>query len=214
MGLPQCRLPGGCAGHRSSSASGGARQIFERGGDWVSITSPARFLWIREHEPEIFRAMAHVGMLSDWVLTRLTGRFTTDPSCGSSSDLFDLDRRDWSGETLQLIGVPPAVMPEVLESGTVMGEVTTAAARMTGLAAGTPVVVGGGDTQLGLVGIGGTRPGRLTLLGGTFWQLTVVTDQPLIDPQARVRTLCHAVPGPVDDRGHRLLRRHVHALAA
>ena len=46
-------------------------------------------------------------------------------------------------------------MPEVLESGTVMGEVTERPRAMTGLAAGTPVVVGGGDTQLGLVGIGG-----------------------------------------------------------
>jgi autoinducer 2 (AI-2) kinase len=63
------------------------------------------------------------------------------------------------------------------------------------LAAGTPVVVGGADTQLGLVGIGVVTPDKLTLVGGSFWQLTVVTDQPLIDPQARVRTLCHAVPG-------------------
>jgi autoinducer 2 (AI-2) kinase len=175
--------------------SGRARQIFERGGDWVSITSPARFLWIAEHEPEVFRAIAHVGMLSDWVLTRLTGRYVTDPSCGSSSGLFDLASRDWSDESLALIGVSPEVMPQVLEPGTVMGEVTPAAAQDTGLATGTPVVVGGGDTQLGLLGIGETRPGRVTLLGGSFWQLTVVTDQPLIDPEARVRTLCHAVPG-------------------
>jgi autoinducer-2 kinase len=175
--------------------SGDARRIFEQGGDWVSITAPARFLWIREHEPETFRAMAHVGMLSDWVLTRLTGRFVTDPSCGSSSDLFDLRTRDWSPRSLELIGVAPEVMPEVLEPGTVMGEVSAAAAAQTGLAAGTPVVVGGADTQLGLIGLGVTRPGTMTLMGGTFWQLTLVTDEPLIDPQARVRTLCHALPG-------------------
>ena len=48
---------------------------------------------------------------------------------------------------------------------------------------------------LGLVGIGLAAPGQLALLGGSFWQLTVTTDRPLIDPQARVRTLCHAVPG-------------------
>ncbi len=131
-------IPGQGRRPPSSSGAAGARQIFERGGDWVSITSPARFLWIREHEPEVFRAMAHVGMLSDWVLTRLTGRFATDPSCGSSSDLFDLAQRDWSPETLRLIGVPPEVMPEVLEPGTVMGEVTDAAARMTGLRRGNP----------------------------------------------------------------------------
>lgn len=174
--------------------SGNARGIFERGGDWVSITSPARFLWIREHDPETFAAIAHVGMLSDWVLTRLSGRYVTDPSSGSSSNLFDLRTRAWAPASLEVIGIPTEVFPEVLEPGTVMGEVTTAAAEQTGLAAGTPVVVGGADTQLGLIGIGVVTPGRMTLVGGSFWQLTLVTDTPLIDPQARVRTLCHALP--------------------
>jgi autoinducer 2 (AI-2) kinase len=175
--------------------SGAARRIFERGGDWVSITSPGRFLWIREHQPELFAAIAHVGMLSDWVLYRLTGRFVTDPSAGSSSNLFDLHSRDWSPASLSEIGLSPGIVPEVLEPGTVVGPVTAAASDATGLAAGTPVVVGGADTQLGLVGIGVVAAGRATLVGGSFWQMTVVTDEPLIDPQARLRTLCHAIPG-------------------
>lgn len=175
--------------------SGLARQIYETGGDWVSITSPARFLWIQAHEPEIHRAIAHVGMLSDWVLYRLTGRFVTDPAAGSSSNLFDLRTRSWSTDSLELIGLSPSIVPEVLEPGSVVGSVSQGAAEETGLAEGTPVVVGGADTQLGLVGIGVVTPDRLTLLGGSFWQLTIVTDEPLIDPEARVRTLCHAVPG-------------------
>jgi autoinducer-2 kinase len=175
--------------------SGRARQIYEKGGDWVSITSPARFLWIQAHAPDVHRRIAHVGMLSDWVLYRLTGRFVTDPSAGSSSNLFDLRTRNWSPESLELIDLSPSIVPEVLEPGTVVGPVTARAAEETGLAEGTPVVVGGADTQLGLVGIGVVSPDRLTLLGGSFWQLTIVTDEPLIDPQARVRTLCHAVPG-------------------
>jgi autoinducer-2 kinase len=175
--------------------SGAARRIFERGGDWVAITSPARFLWIREHEPEVFASIAHVGMLSDWVVFRLTGVFVTDPSSGSSSNLFDLRTRDWSPDSLGEVGLSPTVAPEVLEPGTVVGPITPKAADETGLAIGTPVVVGGADTQLGLVGIGVVGAGRVTLVGGSFWQLTVVTDAPLIDERARLRTLCHAVPG-------------------
>ena len=60
---------------------------------------------------------------------------------------------------------------------------------------GTPVVAGGADTQLALLGIGVTQPGRFTVVGGSFWQHTVVLDEPLIDPQARLRTLCHTEPG-------------------
>ena len=72
---------------------------------------------------------------------------------------------------------------------------TAKAATETGLAAGTPVVVGGADTQLGLLGIGRTTPNAFTLVGGSFWQSTVVVDRPLIDPEARLRSLCHVMPG-------------------
>jgi autoinducer 2 (AI-2) kinase len=174
--------------------SGAAREIYEHAGDWVSITAPARFRWIAANEPQIFDSVAHVGMLGDWILTRLSGEFVTDPSLGSSSGMFDLASRGWSDRVLELCGLDRDVVPPVVAPGTVVGEVTRAAARETGLLEGTPVVAGGADTQLGLVGIGVVDPGRLTVVGGSFWQQTLVLDEPLIDPQARLRTLCHTVP--------------------
>jgi autoinducer-2 kinase len=176
-------------------ASGEAQEIYERAGDWVAITAPARFRWIARHEPEVFRDIAHVGMIGDWVLTKLSGQFVTDPSLGSSSGMFDLARRDWSDRVLEICGLERKLFPPIAEPGTVIGEVTPVAAEETGLAQGTPVVVGGADTQLGLLGIGLTDPGRFTIVGGSFWQQTILLDQPLVDPQSRLRTLCHVIPG-------------------
>lgn len=174
--------------------SGAAQEIFDHAGDWVAITAPARFLWIARNEPEVFASIARVGMLGDWILAKLSGEFVTDPSLGSSSGMFDLGDRKWSNRVLEICGLDPSVFPPVVEPGTVVGTVTSSAAVETGLREGTPVVVGGADTQLGLVGIGVTQPGRFTVVGGSFWQATAVLDRPLIDPQARLRTLCHAVP--------------------
>jgi autoinducer 2 (AI-2) kinase len=174
--------------------SGAAQEIYDHAGDWVSITAPARFLWIARNEPEVFASIAHVGMLGDWILTRLSGEFATDPSLGSSSGMFELADRDWSERVLDICGLDRSVFPPVVESGTVIGTVTAGAAEATGLRPGTPVVAGGADTQLGLLGIGVTQPGRFTVVGGSFWQSTVVLDEPLIDPEARLRTLCHTVP--------------------
>lgn len=175
--------------------SGAAAEIYARAGDWVSITAPARFLWLARNEPEIFASIAHVGMLGDWILTRLSGAFVTDASLGSSSGMFELAERDWSDRVLEICGLERDVFPSVVESGSVVGAVTPEAAAATGLRAGTPVVAGGADTQLGLVGIGAVEPGRFTVVGGTFWQQTTILDKPLIDPQARLRTLCHTIPG-------------------
>ncbi|HEY5058886.1 MAG TPA: autoinducer-2 kinase [Gaiellaceae bacterium] len=174
--------------------SGAAQEIYDHAGDWVAITAPARFLWIARHEPDVFSTIAHIGMLGDWILTKLSGEFVTDPSLGSSSGMFELADRDWSDRVLEICGLDRSLFPPVVEPGTVIGAVTADAAAATGLRAGTPVVVGGADTQLGLLGIGVTQPGRFTVVGGSFWQSTVVLDEPLIDPQARLRTLCHTVP--------------------
>jgi len=175
--------------------SGAAQEIYDHAGDWVSITAPARFLWLARHEPDVFAAVAHIGMLGDWIVTRLSGEFVTDPSLGSSSGMFELAERDWSARVLEICGLDRSVFPPVLDPGTVVGNVSTQAAAETGLRSGTPVVVGGADTQLALAGIGDSEPGRFTVVGGSFWQHTVVLDKPLIDPQGRLRTLCHTVPG-------------------
>lgn len=175
--------------------SGLAQEIYERSGDWVSITAPARFLWIARHAPDLFASIAHVGMLGDWILKRLSGAFVTDPSLGSSSGMFELGRRDWSDRIAAICGLDRGVFPPVVDPGTVVGGVTAQAAAETGLHAGTPVVAGGADTQLALLGLGVTEPDRFTIVGGTFWQHTAVLDEPLIDSHGRLRTLCHTAPG-------------------
>ncbi len=174
--------------------AGIADRVFAIAGDWVSITSPARLLWIRKHRPEVAERARHLGLISDWLATRLTGEYFTEPSAGSSTALFDVANRCWSEELLGLIGIDASIFPPVVEAGTVIGHVTPEAAARSGLAAGTPVVAGGGDTQLALVGLG-RKAGDATLVGGSFWQMTMLADTPIFDPARGPRTLCHARAG-------------------
>ena len=173
---------------------GVAEKIYAEAGDWVSITAPARLRWLARHRPDILAATASLGMLSDWIVYRLTGEHVTEPSCGSSSGMFALASRRWSQTIPELSGLPAGVLPPVVDPGTVVGEVTAAAAEVTGLRPGTPVAAGGGDTQLGLLGAGAQRD-EYTVVAGTFWQNTVLLAEPLIDPRIRLRTLCHVMPG-------------------
>ncbi|MDX8454263.1 FGGY family carbohydrate kinase [Mesorhizobium sp. VK9D] len=171
-----------------------AQKIYETAGDWVSITAPARLKWLQKRHPDLASRARHIGLISDWLATRLTGTYYTEPSVGSSSALFDLSKRSWSMELVEAIGLDPAIMPPVVEPGTVVGRVMTAAAQRCGLAAGTPVIAGGADTQLALFGLG-RRAGDATLVGGSFWQTTILANKPLIDPKRSPRTLCHVQPG-------------------
>jgi len=175
-------------------AEGAADRIYQVSGDWVSITAPARLRWLARHRPEILAAARGMGMLSDWIATRLSGVLATEPSCGSSSGMFSLAERTWSADIAQICGIDASVLPTVTDPGTIIGTVTRRAAEETGLREGTPVVAGGADTQLGLLGAG-ARPNEYTVVAGTFWQNTILLDRPLIDPKTRLRTLCHVIPG-------------------
>ncbi|HET6216672.1 MAG TPA: autoinducer-2 kinase [Acidobacteriaceae bacterium] len=172
-----------------------AEDLYRIGGDWLNIISPPRFRWINKHEPDVLKQTAFMSMISDWILFKLSGSIVTDPTMGCSSGLFDLKARAWSEKAIKVCRLPEKIYPPVVEPGTVMGKITDDTAAATGLKAGTPVVSGGADTQLALLGIGNIEPGQWALVGGTFWQTTVISDRPLIDPEFRPRTLCHVNAG-------------------
>ena len=174
---------------------GTAEKLYEIGGDWFNMISPPRFRWIKKHEPQIIEKVRYVNMISDWALFKLSQKIVTDPTVGSSSGLFNLKKRTWSEEAINMCELPQGIYPPVLESGSVVGSVTQKAAKETGLLEGTPVIAGGADTQLALLGVGDIMPNRWAVVAGTFWLTTVIWDQPLIDPKFRPRTLCHTIPG-------------------
>jgi xylulokinase len=86
-------------------------------------------------------------------------------------------------------------MPQVYEGTAIAGNVTTEAAALTGLLAGTPVVAGGGDQAAGAIGVGAIRPGIVAVTLGTSGVVFAPTARPAIEPQARLHAFCHAVPG-------------------
>lgn len=180
-------------------ASGMAERLYRLGGGWIWLSALPRLDWIRHRQPALWESCARVSMIADWMAYRLTGTLVTEPSNGSTSGLFDLGARTWSASIMELCGLRPALFPEVVAAGTVVGTVTPEAARQTGLAPATRVVPGGLDTALALAGSQlrprPPSPGRLTITGGSFWKHTVVTTAATIEPAGRLRTICHVLPG-------------------
>ena len=92
-------------------------------------------------------------------------------------------------------GVDYDKLPKLVPSTFVAGGVTKDAAAKTGLSAGTPVVMGGGDGVAASVGAGSVSPGKTyCCLGTSAWVMTC-SDQPVFDEQMRTVTWAHIVPG-------------------
>jgi xylulokinase len=182
------------------------REIVARAGgearlrDWVSnpalegFTLP-KILWLRNHEPAAFARLAKVILAKDFVRLRLTGTIATEPSDASGTLLFDPAKLRWSREMLAAVDLAPSLLPDVGGSAEVLGHVSPAAAKLSGLAAGTPVVGGGADNACGAAGVGAVMPGDAVTSWGTSGTVLAPTAEPRVDPKLRAHTFCHVAPG-------------------
>ncbi len=158
------------------------------------FTAP-KLIWMRTHEPANYARARHLLLPKDYIRYRLTGEFATEVSDASGTVLLDVRRRAWSSEVLDALEIPSSWMPRCVESPEVTGIISAEAAKLTGLPAGLPVVGGGGDQAASAVGTGIVEPGLVSVTLGTSGVVFAYADQPAREPQGRLHTFCHAVPG-------------------
>ncbi len=154
-----------------------------------------KVLWLRNHEPQRFARLAAVLLPKDYVNFRLTGRQATDVSDASGTLLLDVVRRTWSTELMRRLELDAGLFPPVVESPAVIGATSAAAARATGLRAGTPVVAGAGDQAAAAVGTGVVRRGIVSATLGTSGVVFAHSDVPVPNEAGLLQSFCHAVPG-------------------
>ncbi len=154
-----------------------------------------KWLWVRESEPALWERVRHLLLPKDYVRFRLTGELCTDVADASGTLMLDVAARRWSAEMLRAAEIDPELLPALHESSEICGRVSAEGAHATGLDQGTAVVAGAGDQAAGAVGMGVVRPGTVSVTIGTSGVAFAATDRPDLDPQGRMHTFCHAVPG-------------------
>ncbi len=178
-----------------AQAGGGEDAVYRLTGHRVSAAyTAAKVLWIKNHQPQMYHRARWVLQPKDYAAYLLTGQVATDYSDASGTQLFDLEHRRWSRELIDALGLSAHLLPDALPSTTVVGRVTPEAARVTGLTAGTPVVIGGGDGACATVGSGAIQEGdAYTYIGSSSW-LALSARHPLLDPEQRIVTFAHLDP--------------------
>lgn len=170
------------------------QDIYARSGQTYALGALPRLIWLRKHMPEVLERAQSLTMLSDWVLYRLSGALTSEPSNAGTTGLIGLQNRAPLRDVFDRMDLPAGLIPRTVSTGEVIGEVHLSAAKETGLAPGTLVVAGGGDCQTGALGLGVVNEGDCAVLGGTFWQQVVNVPLSLTDPTMNLRINPHVVP--------------------
>ncbi len=172
------------------------QEFYQRTGHWPSpVFAAARLRWLTTNAPEEWERIDALLSISDWLAYRLCAEMAADPSQAGETALFDLRTRDWAWKLIERLGFPRYIFPPVREPGSRLGSLTPEAADTLGLRAGAPVAMGGAGTQCALLGLGTLRPGEVALIAGTTAPIQMVVDRPMLDPNRRLWTGHHVVPG-------------------
>ncbi len=154
-----------------------------------------KILWFRDHEPEMFRAIHKIVGTKDYINYRLTGRMATDYSYASGSGVYDLLAWDYCDELLAAAELPRSLLPEIVPSQQILGQLTPVAAGELGLPREVKVACGGVDNSCMALGARNVAEGRIyASLGSSSW-IAVSSSQPLLDEMAKPYVFTHVVPG-------------------
>lgn len=146
--------------------------------------APPMLAWLRANRPDDYARTAAVVFAKDWIKLQMTGRLSTDRTEASAgfTELWSQGYDPRVGQVYGLDGIE-ARLPDIDDPLALAGEVTPAAAELTGLAAGTPVGVGLHDVDAAALGSGLLGPGELMVVAGTYSVNEVVTERPAVDPR-------------------------------
>jgi xylulokinase len=176
------------------TASIGADRILERCGNALTSQSVGpKILWLKRNRPDIYNRAYKFLNSTSFLVHRLTGKFVLDHyTAASSSPLYLIDDNVWSGALAPEI-TQTERLPELAWTTDIAGGVTATASEQTGLAAGTPVIVGTVDAAAEAVSVGVADAGDMMLMYGSTIFTILITRERAQDPR-----LWHApwlVPG-------------------
>ena len=146
---------------------------------------PCKMLWLKENEPSTYRATDVIIEYTDWIAYKLTGRFTLNINTTSHRWYYHAPSGGWQQDFYAAIGLGDlaAKFPrDVLRVGERVGPLSPEAARVLGLAAGTPVSAGGADAFIGILGQGVTEPGDMGLITGSSNVLSALSAEEIHFP--------------------------------
>ena len=156
-----------------------------------------KYKWVENNEPEVFRKTYKWLDIGDYLLSRCTGRIVRTADSAFATFLYDTRRgkEGWNKGLLKMYKVKPEHMPEIIECTDLAGKLTERAAKELGLAEGTPVFGGGGDTTFVNIGAGCTKPGDTHIYVGTSGWVSTFLNYQTVDIGAMITGVLSAKRG-------------------
>lgn len=172
----------------------GKEQIFKTCGNVIQpMHTMPKILWYKNNEPEKYERISTVLQSNSFIVYKLTGALTQEPSQGYGWSCFDMNSGTWNYDMCRDAGIRQSILPEIAPCHAIVGRVSRQAAALTGLLAGTPVCAGGLDAACGTLGVGVIDDGQTQEQGGQAGGMSICLTKAYACPELILGM--HVVPG-------------------
>lgn len=174
----------------------GDERVFGLTGLNIDATHTApKIMWLKEHEPDLYREARYMPSVGSYLLAWLTGVVVQDHANASSTLLYGITERDYSDPLLEAAGIDRSLLPPVLDAEEIAGELTPEACERLGLARGCKAIVGTGDEHGACFGAGAVDSRVLVDIAGTAEPVGVAASEAFFDSTGLVETHGYALRG-------------------
>ena len=155
----------------------------------------SKILWLKNHEPANFEALAHILLPHDYLNFFLTGEYRMEYGDASGTGLMDIRTRRWSAEVLAAIDPRLAgFLPAPAHPRTPAGILRPSISRKYGFGR-VLVASGGGDNMMSAIGTGNVSPGIATLSLGSSGTISCHSERPIVDAAGEIACFCDSTGG-------------------
>ncbi len=156
----------------------------------TSLFSALKLVGVRNRRPELWRQVATFLSISDWAQYMFSGMQGYEHSQASETLLYDVAKGEWSQALCEKYQLDTSLLPPLVNSGTVLGQIRPEIAAELGIPATADVVVGGSDTQLAIMSIEPSVE-DIVIVSGTTTPIIKIADHYITDTQERTWTNRH-----------------------
>lgn len=154
----------------------------------------AKILWVSRHEPEVFKKTAKFLLIEDYFIYRLTGKFVAEGSLLCSTLYWDINTKKYWKDMLDYLAITEEQLPEIRESGEIVGSLLPGVASELGLDPDTKVSTGVLDQAAGAIGVGNVVNGVFSECTGSALAICATVERSFVDPAGKMPCHYHGIP--------------------
>ncbi len=154
------------------------------GNQLMEINTAFQLLSVKKNRPKLLQNAKTMLLTPDLLNFFLTGKKFAEMSIASTTQLVDPVTKDWNFEVIEKLNLPKEIFPEIIKSGTIVGNLSDEIAHELGVEPVPVVAVCGHDTQDAVLATPSENDDFIFLSCGTWSLFGTEIDKPILTDKA------------------------------